>query len=130
MIHKYGSHIFHTNNEKVWEYLKQFTDFNTYMHKVVGIIDGIEAQIPFNFHTLYEVFPETMAKRLAKNSRMRSGLETDSFGAKKEATQKSTAAPKTRRSVRTKGEIRPPTITILATGAIKPQTMLAPAAQA
>lgn len=64
MIHKYGSHIFHTNNEKVWEYLKQFTDFNTYMHKVVGIIDGIEAQIPFNFHTLYEVFPETMAKRL------------------------------------------------------------------
>ena len=64
MIHKYGSHIFHTNNEKVWEYLKQFTDFNTYMHKVVGIIDGIEEQTPFNFHTLYEVFPETMAKRL------------------------------------------------------------------
>ncbi len=64
MIHKYGSHIFHTNNEKVWKYLKQFTDFNTYMHKVVGILDGIEAQIPFNFHTLYEVFPKTMAQRL------------------------------------------------------------------
>ena len=64
MIHKYGSHIFHTNNEKVWSFLKQFTDFNTYMHKVVGILDGIEAQIPFNFHTLYQVFPATMAKRL------------------------------------------------------------------
>ena len=64
MIHKYGSHIFHTNNEKVWSFLKQFTDFNTYMHEVVGILDGIEAQIPFNFNTLYQVFPETLAKRL------------------------------------------------------------------
>mgnify|MGYP007068158694 CR=1 FL=1 len=34
------------------------------MHEVVGIIDGIEAQIPFNFNTLYQVFPETLAKRL------------------------------------------------------------------
>lgn len=64
MIHKYGSHIFHTNNEKVWSFLKQFTDFNTYMHEVVGILDGIEAQIPFNFTTLYQIFPETLAKRL------------------------------------------------------------------
>lgn len=66
MIHKYGSHIFHTNNKKVWEYLKQFTDFNTYMHEVVGVIDGIEAHIPFNFNTLYQVFPTTMAKNIEK----------------------------------------------------------------
>ena len=66
MIHKYGSHIFHTNNKKVWEYLKQFTDFNTYMHEVVGVIDGIEAHIPFNFNTLYQVFPTTMAKTIEK----------------------------------------------------------------
>lgn len=64
MIHKYGSHIFHTNSETVWSFLKQFTDFNTYMHEVVGIIDGIEAPIPFNFNTLHQVFPETLAKRL------------------------------------------------------------------
>lgn len=64
MIHKYGSHIFHTNNEKVWSYLKNFTSFNTYMHEVVGILDGIEAQIPFNFNTLYQVFPKTLATRL------------------------------------------------------------------
>ena len=61
MIHKYGSHIFHTNNEKVWNFLSQFTSFNTYMHEVVGILDGIEAQIPFNFNTLYQVFPQSMA---------------------------------------------------------------------
>lgn len=64
MIHKYGSHIFHTNSEKVWNYLKKFTDFNTYMHKVVGYIDGIETHIPFNFNTLYDVFPQTFAQRL------------------------------------------------------------------
>ncbi len=64
MIHKYGSHIFHTNNEKVWKYLKQFTDFNTYMHKVIGVLDGIETHIPFNFNTLYDVFPKSFAARL------------------------------------------------------------------
>ena len=64
MVHKYGSHIFHTNNEKVWEFVNRFGSFNTYMHEVVGIIDGIEAHIPFNFNTLYQVFPQTMAQRI------------------------------------------------------------------
>ena len=64
MIHKYGSHIFHTNNENVWSFLRRFCDFNQYMHKVIAIIDGIETTIPFNFNSLYDVFPETMAKNL------------------------------------------------------------------
>ena len=63
-IHKYGSHIFHTSNEIVWKFLKQFTDFNQYMHKVIAIIDGIETTIPFNFNTLHDVFAETLANRL------------------------------------------------------------------
>lgn len=63
-IHKYGSHIFHTNNEKVWNFVKNFTDFNTYMHKVVAVIDGIETTIPFNINTLYDVLPKTLAERL------------------------------------------------------------------
>lgn len=64
MIHKYGSHIFHTNLEDVWKYLSRFTSFNTYMHKVVAVIDGIETTIPFNLRTLYDVFPQTLAQRL------------------------------------------------------------------
>ncbi len=63
-IHKYGSHIFHTSNEEVWNYIRQFTDFNQYMHKVVALIDGIETTIPFNIKTLYDVFPSSLAKRL------------------------------------------------------------------
>lgn len=66
MIHKYGSHIFHTNNKKVWEFLRRFSDFNLYMHKVKGIIDGIETPIPFNLNTLHDVFPKSIADKLEK----------------------------------------------------------------
>lgn len=64
MIHKYGSHIFHTNLENVWTFLSRFTSFNTYMHKVIAVIDGVQTTIPFNFRTLYDVFPATLAQRL------------------------------------------------------------------
>ena len=64
MIHRYGSHIFHTSNERVWDFVCQFGKFNQYMHKVIALIDGIETIIPFNFNTLYDLFPQTMARRL------------------------------------------------------------------
>ncbi|CDE62550.1 uDP-galactopyranose mutase [Fusobacterium sp. CAG:439] len=63
-IHKYGSHIFHTNSEKVWDFIRRFADLNTYMHKVIAVIDGIETTIPFNINTLYDVFPKSLAMRL------------------------------------------------------------------
>ncbi len=66
MIHKYGSHIFHTSSEKVWQYINQFSSFNQYMHKVYAYIDGIETTIPFNLNTLYDVFPDSLAQRLEK----------------------------------------------------------------
>lgn len=64
MIHKYGSHIFHTNLPEVWNFLSRFTSFNTYMHKVLAVIDGIPANIPFSLRTLYQVFPSSLAMRL------------------------------------------------------------------
>jgi UDP-galactopyranose mutase len=64
MIHKYGSHIFHTNLEDVWAFVRRFGKFNTYMHKVIALIDGVETNIPFNFRTLYDVFPQTLARRI------------------------------------------------------------------
>ena len=66
MIHKYGSHIFHTNSEKVWNFITRFTEFNNYKHMVLGIIDGIETHIPFNFNTLYDVFEKSKAETLEK----------------------------------------------------------------
>ena len=75
-IHKYGSHIFHTDNEKVWAFVKRFTDFNTYAHKVVAVIDGIETTIPFNINTLHDVFSADTAQRLEAKLLAKYGRET------------------------------------------------------
>jgi len=66
LIHKYGPHLFHTNNKQVFEYLSQFTSWDIYNHKVLAFIDGKKVPIPFNFNTLYEVFPNELAKRIEK----------------------------------------------------------------
>lgn len=66
MIHKYGSHIFHTKSEKVWQFIRKYTDFNQYMHKVLAIVDGIQTNIPFNIDSIYDVFPKTIANNLEK----------------------------------------------------------------
>lgn len=61
LIHKYGPHLFHTNNESVVKYLSQFTDWHIYNHEVLAYIDGKKVPIPFNFNTLYELFPHSKA---------------------------------------------------------------------
>ena len=66
MVHKYGSHIFHASDEKVWNYLSQFTSFNTYMHRVYAIIEGNEVSIPFNFDSIRECFPQNLADRIER----------------------------------------------------------------
>jgi UDP-galactopyranose mutase len=63
MIHKYGPHLFHTNNKDIFDYLSQFTDWNIYNHRVLAFIDGKKVPIPFNLNTLYEVFPKSLAKK-------------------------------------------------------------------
>ena len=64
LIHKYGPHLFHTNDKEVVDYLSQFTSWDIYNHEVLCFIDGKKVPIPFNFNTLYEVFPNQKAKAL------------------------------------------------------------------
>jgi len=64
LIHKYGPHLFHTNNKKVFDYLSQFTKWDIYNHEVLAVIDGKKVAIPFNFNTIREVFPEVLANKL------------------------------------------------------------------
>ena len=66
MIHRYGSHIFHTSDKKVWDFLSQFTSFNTYMHRVYAVIEGNEVPIPFNFDSIRRCFPENLADRIER----------------------------------------------------------------
>ena len=66
MIHKYGSHIFHTSNKEVWDYLSSFTSFKVYFHRVLAVIEGNEVPIPFNYNSIRQCFPETLAERIEK----------------------------------------------------------------
>ncbi len=63
-IHRYGAHIFHTNNAEVWRYLSHFTEWTPYMHEVKAIIDGQEVPVPFNLNSIHQVFPAALAARL------------------------------------------------------------------
>ena len=63
-IHKYGPHIFHTNDTEVYEYLSRYTDWYEYSHEVVGNIYGKLLPIPFNLNTLFSVYDKDKATRL------------------------------------------------------------------
>jgi len=56
LVHAYGPHIFHTNSERVFDYLSRFTDWNDYQHQVVANIDGQYIPVPFNLNSLAAVF--------------------------------------------------------------------------
>jgi len=55
-VSKYGAHLFHTVNTRVWEYVKQFSEWTKYEHEVVGIVDGKHAPIPVNIETVNTLF--------------------------------------------------------------------------
>ena len=50
-IHKYGAHIFHTGNKKVWDYVNRFSEFNNYRHTVVANYKDEIYSLPFNMYT-------------------------------------------------------------------------------
>lgn len=64
LIHKYGPHLFHTDDEEVWKYLSQFTDWDVYHHHVLAMIDGQVVPLPFNLNTLQKLFPPKLADKL------------------------------------------------------------------
>lgn len=64
IVHRYGPHIFHTSNKEVYEYLKKFTDFFPYEHRVLGNIDGTLVPIPFNFKSLELTYPKDEAEKV------------------------------------------------------------------
>lgn len=50
-VHKYGAHIFHTNNKKVWDYVNQFAEFNRYTNSPVAVYKDELYNLPFNMNT-------------------------------------------------------------------------------
>jgi len=54
--HKYGSHLFHTNSETVWRYLRRFTTFTNYRHRVLTVHNGQVYPMPINLGTICAFF--------------------------------------------------------------------------
>ncbi len=55
-IHRYGAHLFHTSNKRVWEYVNRFTDFTGYVHRVWTRVDGVVYPMPVNLGTINQFF--------------------------------------------------------------------------
>lgn len=59
-VHKYGSHLFHTSNREVWEYVNTFTEFNDYRHHVLTMHEGKAYPMPINLLTLSSFLGEAL----------------------------------------------------------------------
>ncbi len=66
LVHEYGPHIFHTRMKHVWNYLAQFTEWHSYYHRVLAVVDGKQVPVPFNLNSLYALFPAHYAEKLAR----------------------------------------------------------------
>ena len=75
-IHKYGAHIFHTSNKKIWEYVNRFVEFNNYVNSPVANYHGEIYNLPFNMNTFSKMW----------------GIATPAQAAAKIAEQKAAAA--------------------------------------
>ena len=58
--HVYGTHIFHTSSQKVWDYISQFTKFNSYYHQVLTIYQNKVYQMPINLETINSFYGITL----------------------------------------------------------------------
>ena len=67
-VHKYGAHIFHTNNKEVWEYVNRFTEFNRFTNSPVANYKNELYSLPFNMYTFNKMWgvvtPEEAAAKI------------------------------------------------------------------
>lgn len=72
-VHKYGAHIFHTNNKKVWNYITQFAEFNRFTNSPVANYHGELYSLPFNMYTFNKMWgvvtPEEAETKIEEQKR-------------------------------------------------------------
>ncbi|MFV0264602.1 MAG: UDP-galactopyranose mutase [Kluyvera sp.] len=71
-VHKYGAHIFHTNDKDIWDYVNQFAEFNRYTNTPMALSKGRIYNLPFNMHTFNQLWgvitPQDAKEIIAKQS--------------------------------------------------------------
>ncbi len=72
-VHKYGAHIFHTNNKKVWEYITKFAKFNRFTNAPVANYKGELYSLPFNMYTFNKMWgvvtPQEAAEKIEEQKK-------------------------------------------------------------
>ena len=64
--HKYGTHIFHTSNQRVWNYINSFTKFNGYRHQVLANYNNKKYQMPINLETINDYYKKNFNPKEAE----------------------------------------------------------------
>ena len=81
-IHKYGAHLFHTSNKRVWDYVRQFTDFTGYQHRVFGLYQGQAYPLPVGLGLISQFFDKYYSPDEARALIAEQAGEIDSKDAK------------------------------------------------
>src|SRR6188472_1495062 len=81
-VHKYGAHLFHTSNERVWEYANRFTTFTDYRHKVFGKYQGQVYSLPMNLALINQFFGKSHTPEEARALIAEQASEIDTKDAK------------------------------------------------
>ncbi|SDH43513.1 UDP-galactopyranose mutase [Lentzea fradiae] len=81
-VHRYGAHLFHTSNKRVWDYVNQFTEFTGYQHRVFAMHDGQAYQFPMGLGLLSQFLGRYMSPEDAKAWVAEQASEIDSKDAK------------------------------------------------
>ncbi len=66
-VHRYGAHLFHTSNQRVWDYVNDFTSFTNYVHKVFTNHGGVVYPMPINLGTINQFFSAAYSPQEARD---------------------------------------------------------------
>ena len=76
-VHKYGAHIFHTSDKKIWDYINQFAEFNNYINSPVAVYRDELYNLPFNMNTfskMWGIRTPAEAKEIIEKQRKETGI--------------------------------------------------------
>ncbi len=60
LLHRYGPHIFHTDNDEVWAFVNRFARFRPYVNRVKAVVDGAVYSMPINLHTINQFYGKSL----------------------------------------------------------------------
>jgi len=84
-VHKYGAHIFHTSDKRVWDFVNSIVEFNRYTNSPVANYQGRLYNLPFNMNTFYQMWGVTVpdeAKAVIEEQRVEALMQMKADGAK------------------------------------------------